>query len=118
MAGYITCADCRFARQDMEASQYTKKHCKGCEKRDGCEICCGCPERDACKARTNPKLSQSCGRRFETRCSMQALKWAAIECGYPCSDYYRALLNVTPGGDTRERVTWGGCPCGERGDRP
>ena len=40
--------------------------------------------------------------------------WVAIECGNPRSDYYRALLNVTKGGDKCARIIWQGCPCGKR----
>ena len=39
--------------------------------------------------------------------------WTAYECGNPASEYYKALLNVRPNGDKQQRVTWGGCPCGE-----
>ncbi|MDR3313461.1 MAG: hypothetical protein LBS96_03280 [Oscillospiraceae bacterium] len=38
--------------------------------------------------------------------------WRAIECGNPCSDCYKALLNVSPTGDMQSRVTWRGCPLG------
>jgi hypothetical protein len=39
--------------------------------------------------------------------------WTAYECGNPDSEYHKALLNVRPNGDKQQRVTWGGCPCGE-----
>ena len=41
--------------------------------------------------------------------------WATYECGNPGSEFYRALLNITPAGDQEERVSWNGCPQGERG---
>jgi len=43
--------------------------------------------------------------------------WKAYECGNKKSPYYKALLNVNPDGDMLRRVTWSGCPCGERGQR-
>jgi hypothetical protein len=39
-----------------------------------------------------------------------------VECGNPDSEYHKALLNVTPSGDKQQRITWSGCPCGERRD--
>ena len=116
MAKNIRCADCRYARQDVGASDYTQKRCKSCDDRENCEICLGCPTRGTCEIRRNPKLPQRCDRRFEKLCSCQVLKWAAIECGCSCSEYHKALLNVTPGGDRQTRITWNGCPCGERRD--
>jgi hypothetical protein len=94
MATHIKCVSCRFARQDKAASEYTQKHCKGCELR---EIC---PH-----------------RKDGVVCDKQILKWAAFECGNSDSEFYKALLNVTPGGDMQDRITWQGCPCGERGER-
>jgi len=107
MAKNIRCASCRFARQDISASEYTKKHCKDCELDSGCtcrkKVCkCG----DGCEYKGTDNI-----------CSKQTLKWAAIECGCSDSEYYKALLNVTPGGDKQDRITWSGCPCGECGDR-
>ena len=116
MAKNIRCASCRFARQDVSASDYTQKRCKSCDIRENCEICLGCPERKTCKTRKNAKLPQVCAYRFEKLCSRQALKWAAIECGNKNSEYFKALLNVTPDGDRQTCVTWGGCPCAERRD--
>jgi len=89
----IRCADCAHARQDARASEYTPKRCGKCAHKEGCRV-----------------------RDTGALCGEQALKWAAIECGNPHSEYYRALLNVTPGGQMRDHITWGGCPCGERGD--
>ena len=40
--------------------------------------------------------------------------WTAYECSNPKSEYYKALLNVTPDGDKRIRITWSGCARGER----
>jgi len=116
MAKHIRCADCRYVRQDVSASDYTPKRCKGCDNRENCEICTGCPEREACGARKNARLPQGCERRLEKVCSRQALKWAAMECGNKGSEYYKALLNVTRDGDRQTRVTWGGCEDGERRD--
>jgi hypothetical protein len=110
----VRCAGCVYARQDIGASHYSQKHCKTCERRETCEICRSCEYQDTCQARMNPKLSQNCERRCETLCSLQTLKWAAIECGNPDSEYYKALLNVTPGGEMQDRVTWSGCVDGER----
>jgi hypothetical protein len=39
--------------------------------------------------------------------------WTAYECGNGGSEYYKALLNVRRNGDRQQRVTWGGCSCGE-----
>ena len=92
MGKHIKCADCRFARQDVNASEYTLKYCGKCEHRNGCEK-----------------------RKTDILCEMQTLKWAAIECGCRESEYYKALLNVTPHGDMEETITWKGCSFGERG---
>ena len=43
--------------------------------------------------------------------------WTAYECGNRKSEYYKALVNVSLDGDMLRRVTWKGCPCGERGKR-
>ena len=43
--------------------------------------------------------------------------WTAYECGNPESEYYKALLNVTPDGDQNSRISWSGCACGERKNR-
>jgi hypothetical protein len=116
MAEYktIRCAACRYARQDKKASEYTRKTCGKCEMWADCEVCRGCKKRDDCKARISRKNKQSCKRRSDIICPMQACKWEAIECGNPASEYHRALLNVTPNGDMQKCVTWGGCACGER----
>ena len=115
MANHIRCANCRFAQQDKTPSEYTQKRCGKCELRDDCEVCRGCTRRGACKARINPKCKQSCERRLDTLCSQQMLKWPAIQCTNTESEYYRALLNITLGGDKQERITWACCPLGERG---
>ena len=117
MAKHIRCARCRFARQDKKASEYTRKRCGKCELREDCEVCRGCKARGECKARMSPKRKQSCERRLDTLCSRQMLKWPAIQCTNPESEYYRALLNVTPSGDMQDRVTWSGCVCGEPVER-
>ena len=91
MAIHIKCISCIYARQDVAASEYTQKHCKGCERRDDCPH-----------------------RKDGGICEEQHLKWAAMECGNSDSEFYKALLNVTPGGDTQARITWSGCACGER----
>lgn len=41
-------------------------------------------------------------------------KWKAYECSNPKSEYHRALLNVTPDGGQLKRISWSGCPEGER----
>ena len=43
--------------------------------------------------------------------------WTAFECGNPRSEYYRALLNITKGGDKCDRIIWRGCPCGRTTQR-
>jgi len=43
--------------------------------------------------------------------------WKAYECGNRESEYYKALLNVSVRGDKLSRISWPGCPCGERGER-
>ncbi|MGS0745581.1 hypothetical protein ACU70A_06475 [Syntrophomonas erecta subsp. sporosyntropha] len=43
--------------------------------------------------------------------------WTAYECGNSESEYYRALLNVTPNGDKNTRISWSGCAYGERKNR-
>jgi hypothetical protein len=40
--------------------------------------------------------------------------WTAFECGNDKSEYHRCLLNITPNGDKRSRITWTGCELGER----
>lgn len=110
----IRCAACEYARQDKKASEYSRKHCGQCDMREDCEICAYCEKRDDCKARLNRKHKQSCERRVEMVCGRQLLKWKAIECANPDSEYHKALLNVTPIGDKQRRVTWSGCPHGEK----
>jgi hypothetical protein len=117
MVKHIRCAKCRFAQQDMQASEYAKKQCGKCETREACEICRGCRRRVDCKARKNPANTQSCERRLDTVCSQQRLKWAAIQCTNPASEFYRALLNVSPNGDMLDSVTWSGCVCGKPVER-
>jgi hypothetical protein len=114
MAIEIKCANCAYARQDKKASTYTKKHCAKCEQWADCPICAGCKKREGCKSRLKQTNKQSCDRRCDAVCSEQTLIWKAVECGNPESEYYKALLNVTPNGDKQLRVTWSGCPCGER----
>ena len=116
MVQYIRCAECRFAHQDKNASEYARKRCRTCELREVCEVCRDCEMREECKARLSPKRKQSCERRLDTICSQQTLKWTAIQCANPKSEYHRALLNVTPDGDMLPRITWEGCPLGERRD--
>ena len=113
----VRCASCIYAKQDINASDYTQKHCKTCEYRETCEICRDCEYYDTCKTRTNPKLTQRCDRRFEMLCSRQTLKRATMECRNSQSEYFKALLNVKPNGDRQDHITWNGCPCGERGER-
>ena len=110
----IKCISCHFARQDKKASEYTHKHCSRCKKWANCEVCRGCKKYDTCKARLKQKANQGCDRRFDTICCEQELKWAAIQCTNPDSEYHRALLNVTPAGAKEFCVTWNGCVDGER----
>ena len=105
----INCAECEYARQDKNASEYSKKYCGRCEKWENCEVCVACKKRDDCKARISQKRGQSCQRRQDTICTMQKLFWKAVECGNPHSEYHKSLLNVTPSGDRQDRVTWSGC---------
>jgi len=113
MANIIKCADCEYARQDKKASVYSKKRCGKCEKWAKCEVCFGCKARESCKSRKNQKNKQYCDRRFETLCSQQELRWAAVECTNPDSEFHRALLNVTVNGGMQDRATWNGCEEGE-----
>lgn len=41
-------------------------------------------------------------------------QWKAYECSNPKSEYHKALLNVTPDGGMLTKVSWAGCPHGER----
>ena len=43
--------------------------------------------------------------------------WTAYQCSNPESEYHKALLNITPDGNKRTRITWSGCACGERKNR-
>lgn len=36
-------------------------------------------------------------------------EWTAYECGNPRSEYYKALLNVTPDGERLRNISWPGC---------
>jgi len=114
MADKIICAVCIFARQDRNASEYSVKHCGKCKVRESCEVCSGCKKYDTCKSRKAPNRKQSCERRLDTVCSRQSLKWAAYRCTNSNSEYYKALLNVSPSGDMQSRITWSGCAGGER----
>jgi hypothetical protein len=42
--------------------------------------------------------------------------WKPVKCNCPDSDYYGAWLNITLDGNPQSRVTWTGCPFGERSD--
>ena len=35
--------------------------------------------------------------------------WTAYECGCGESEYFKALLNVTPSGEKQYSITWSGC---------
>ena len=99
MAKKMQCKNCRFARQDKAASEYTKKQCNGCEIDKYCT--CG-------------KKQCRCGEGCEIKhtdhiCPKQKVKWTAYECGCPQSDYFKSLLNVTPNGDKQTTITWSGC---------
>ena len=104
MANKMSCADCRFARQDKAASDYTKKTCKGCEIDKYCT--CG---KKKCK----------CGEGCEFKhtdeiCPKQKIKWKAVQCVCSVSPYQYSLLNVTINGDKLKRVSWSGCEHGKR----
>ena len=114
MENKIKCISCYYAQQDKNASTYTKKHCGKCEQWADCPVCAGCKKRSDCKARLKQTNTQSCDRRSDTICSQQTLTWAAVQCINPDSEYHRCLLNITPNGDKQQRVTWSGCPLGER----
>jgi hypothetical protein len=105
----IKCSDCRYIEVDKKASEYSKKRCKLCDAWENCEVCDGCTKHDKCKARQSQENKQGCGRRFETVCSKQEVKWPAIQCGNPDSEYHRSLLNITPSGEKLTRIAWSGC---------
>lgn len=64
--------------------------------RQSCLIRCA-----SCRfARPNPALS--------TRC------WVAYTCANRDSEFYMAVLNVSPDGEERTRITWTGCELSER----
>lgn len=115
MAEYkrIKCSECEYARQDKNASEYSKKTCGKCERWADCEVCRGCKKRNTCKARNNQNGKQSCDRRCEIICGQQELRWAAYQCTNADSEFYRSLLNVTPNGDMQTSITWCGCREGE-----
>jgi len=114
MAENIKCAECEFARQDKKTSAYSKKRCGKCEKWSDCSVCRECKKREICKVRKSQKDKQYCDRRFETLCGRQKLRWAAVECANPDSEFHRSLLNVTANGGMQDRVTWSGCDRGVR----
>lgn len=105
-SNHIRCVDCVFTHQDKNASIYSQRRCKGCELNADCT----CHKRD-CKCGKGCKY-----RNTDEICPKQTLKWAAIQCVCPDSDYHKALLNVTPSGEPQEHITWSGCECGERRD--
>ena len=39
--------------------------------------------------------------------------WTAYECGCSESEYFKALLNVSPKGDKQDYISWNGCEDGE-----
>ena len=105
MRKHITCAECRFATVDEKASEYTRKRCKGCDMDSECT----CRKRDC-------MCGKGCAyKNTDDVCPRQELRWAAIQCACSDSDYHRALLNVTKGGDQQEHISWIGCEYGERG---
>ena len=40
--------------------------------------------------------------------------WKAYECTNADSEYYKALLNVTPHGNKNRRISWSGCDKGSK----
>ena len=92
----IRCAKCEYARHDKNASEYTRKKCKGCEFDCGCKSKCKCDKK--CKFKHTDEI-----------CPKQRLVWKAIQCANSDSEYHRSLLNVTPNGDKQQCITWVGC---------
>ena len=43
-------------------------------------------------------------------------QWTAYQCGNAASEYHKALVNVAINGDRQHRISWSGCPLGERRD--
>ena len=39
-------------------------------------------------------------------------RWTAYECGCGESEYFKALLNVSPRGEKQDYISWGGCEDG------
>ena len=95
----IRCSKCEYARQNKQLSEYYIKRCKGCELDKDCtcgrKVCnCG----NGCKYRNTDEI-----------CPKQVLKWAAIQCKNPDSEFHGCLLNVTANGEMQSKITWGGC---------
>jgi len=104
MANKLKCAECLYAKQDMVASEYTKKKCKGCEVDSYC----------TCKKKSC-KCGEGCEFKYTDRiCPKQQLKWAAYQCANAASEYHKSLLNVSPNGDKQTEITWSGCKHGKR----
>ena len=103
MDNKLKCVECRYVRQDVSASEYTLKRCKGCEIDDYCT----CSKKEC-------KCGEGCEfKATDAVCPKQVLKWAAYECGNLNSEYYKSLLNVSPNGDMQIAVTWSGCGKGK-----
>jgi|GEM_PF-1352896 len=102
MSNHITCAACRYAVVDKQASDYTEKACKGCVFDSGC----------ACR-----KKACACGEGCEFKgakaiCPGQTIRWPAIQCACSASEYYRGLLNISVKGDKLAQPGWSGCEDG------
>jgi hypothetical protein len=41
-------------------------------------------------------------------------EWTAYQCGNPKSEYYKALINISPEGKKHKRISWSGFKHGER----
>ena len=106
MSTHIKCIECRYAGQDVAASEYVRRRCKDCELDNRCS----CHKKDC-------RCGEGCEyKSTDVLCPKQTLKWAAIQCTCSASDYYRALLNINTNGDMLNRIVWSGCPHGERGE--
>ena len=58
-------------------------------------------------------IIEVCNRRTRAR---RKVRWDGVECTNRNSEYYKALLNINPEGKQMLKVTWTGCPLGERRD--
>ena len=93
-SNHIHCVECRYAVIDKGTSIYSKKQCSICDNHIGCKI-----------------------KKTKSICEKQTLKWVAVQCACPASEYHMALLNVTLDGNMLQWIAWPGCESGaERRD--